>query len=209
MGAVGRRYPGDWESDDGPRADRAVLRRLANFDPSIYPVFRWWAMDQLTGRPLLAERAFRLDDGYVVRKGDRIPRAAWYIVKRCRDGVHRVLFTVQHFDNRVVRKLEADVARFLSAQQLEDRIDWAQQDEQEAQEKRRAEDVSDFVGANRSFIRDAMDGDLDAPAYRRDAKIMSYPGQDSRTSARDAILPTNKERGIEMPSSMSHEDEQE
>ena len=183
--------------DDGPSVDPAVLRALHDVDPSIYPVWRNWQPDLVTGAPLLTE------------DGERLWNPRWWIVKICRDGVHRQLFSVQFFDYRVPYRIKSDVARHLSASQIEQRIDDAQASAEKMEAAQREGDVADFVAANRSKLGTVFDGDnLKRPAEKRDAKIFSYDGIANRTTGRDAIMPSAKEAGWEMPESMQQEDDQ-
>jgi hypothetical protein len=181
----------DYRSEDGPRPDRSVLRELRRVDPDVYPVWRNYWMDATTGRRLYRE--------------DGTPAYApqWWIMKRCADGVHRLLFRCPHFDNRVWRMIEADAARHRDAQQIEDAIEAAAAQAAAQAERKIDADNCDFHSANRGKLSSILEGDnykiTDDRGMRRDQKISSYGGQKNRTSGRDSVPISDKEAGWEMP----------
>jgi hypothetical protein len=175
-------------SEDGQKPDRAVVAEIKRIDPTIYPVWRIWHMDQITGAPLQTS------------DGRRFKNPQWYIVKECRDGRSRVLFTAPYLDGRVPRRLRADAGRHLRHQDINLILD-----EQAARAKERNEasydqQQKDFIAANRKKLRTVFEGDnLKRPIRKRDEKIISYSKQTQHTSGRESIVPDSKELGFEVP----------
>lgn len=180
-----------YHSEDGPRPDRAVLRRLREVDPSVYPVWRNYWMDATTGRRLLRQ------------DGRPVYAPQWWIFRRCHDGVDRLLFRCPYFDNRVWRRIEADAARHLSERRIDEMISDAEAARAQSAEAKIAQDNEDFYSANRKRLASIVEGDnykiADDRAMWRDQKIASYGRQSNRTSGRGSVPISDKEAGWEMP----------
>lgn len=171
-------------------AEPSVMRELANIDPRLFVTWSELHLDLTCGRPL------------VRRDGRPIRNPRWHVWTHDSGGVVHHLFDVDVLDHRIPRKIRNDVARHLTAEQINDRIENAQSAAKDRKDGRFAELRRDTVTANKRKFSEIFDGDninKGPSSNTRDARILSYPGQPIRRSGFDAVPMTPAEEGWELP----------
>jgi hypothetical protein len=185
----------------GPAPDPSVLRELHNIDPGLYVIWRELAIDYITGENLIVTRKGRLAN---------ILMPCWHVCLMDSRGTHHHLFNWVNedgkglpLDQRVPKRIRADVGRHLDAKKINDEIDRAAEKAQEKKTKTYDDTMEDFRKANPRKLREAKEaferGDAGDSIPKRDPKIVSYTGQGDRSTKRGTIPISNKEAGFEMP----------
>lgn len=170
--------------------DPSVARSLHAIDPGLFVTWSELHLDLITGRPLIRQ------DGNPVRD----PR--WHVWILDGNGVVHHLFAADVLDHRIPKKIQADVARHLSEQEIHQRLEDEKQRRAERGKARMDELHRDVVKANERKLGEIFEGDNlnKGPSENtRDARIMSYTGQPNRRSAFDAVPMTPKEEHWELP----------
>jgi len=187
----------------GPRIDSGVAARLKRLDRNLAVTFCRYAIDQRTSRPveirnwdgetehLIEKRggsAYLLEPAYHlwIRSEGR-----WLHVNQCP--------AAGGFGHREVAALEGDAARFMSPQDILNRI-YAGRDARAARRKANSVELRrDVAKANMSRIqRLAKDHDKSHDPTTRQAKAVSYAGQGNRAT-RGTVTKGNREDGWELP----------
>jgi len=169
-----------------PSLPAGVKSRLKRLDPDLFVTWSPWMLDALTGRPI------------ETNWGALVPAPGFYLWRRDRDAGKTYWVSVfERFGHEQVANLEADLARFMSPDEIIRRVAANRRRNMEAGRKRCEERRADVYAANKSRIVDLMNG----MSGRRPPKTYSYPGQQDRRSSmeRQEFLRDAREDGWELP----------
>lgn len=184
--------PRNWP---GGSVDRSVIKRLHRLDPKLKVTFSPYALDGLTGNPIIADG---YDDDcnklngpvhdpcfYLWRKSDQ---SGWTLVQ--------VYPAAQGFGQKEVLMLEADLGRCYSEKELWQQIRRRAEVTRMREAKRKSNMLTDRTMDNKKLVMDVASGKT---SFHREAKSFGYAGQTRRTSSAEGGLidRDRRELGIE------------
>lgn len=173
-----------------PSLDRSILARLRRLDPQLVVTWHPYSIDPFVGGTLLT------------RWGAPVPDPSWYLWRRDDNSSHHFLVAIyKDFGHEQVRKLEADVFRYMSPEEVSRAIRENQSRIHDQKRAAKEQLQRDKIKANAGPIHDLVFGNRPT---RRDAKVMSYGGQRNRGS-RGQVDIDPREAGWELPEAPSDE----
>jgi hypothetical protein len=197
-----------YTDSDGPSIAKEVVRELHQFDPSVRVTFSKFALDPMTGIPievdkakiLIAEEDFSTVDA-LVKRGNAyfVSDPRYYVWSQTPDGDVVLVKSIpvrEGFDRRQIDILRQDrqsMERLVAF--LEEKFAHQRYGEKKAKQNWR-DFQHDLVSANASRIHDLIVNDK--VMTHRDAKIMSYKNQGSRSTP-GQVPTTDREAGWEKP----------
>lgn len=192
-----------YNDSSGPAVEKAVLERMKRLDPSLELTFSQFAVNPLTSKPLevhpspdwetwQTERLRRLGSKYYLL----LPAFHLWIWDWREGRYHYVKSYPAEagFGHREVYGLEADAARWMSPSEILRQVHEAREAADAKRKQDLREEKLEHFKANDRRIRDLLAG----KEPRRDAKIVSYPGQGNRGS-RGRVEKDSREDGWELP----------
>ena len=167
-----------------PSIDRGVTARMRRLDPNLTVTWSEHALDIVTGNKIIARKG--MDPVTGERHGGAVFSPRFYLWRR--DDVSPALHYVAdypRFGHYEVRKLEGDLARFLSPTAIMRKMAEARATVSKRELASRAEYHKDKAAANESRINDLVFGGKDG---RRAGKSFSYGGQKTRATPGDVSV---------------------
>lgn len=178
-----------YRESDAPALDLGVQRRLRRLDENLEVTWSIWELHPMTSWPLETDEGARIR----IREPDGKPSGRWYLWSRTGERWYYVR-QYKDFGHAQVLELERDPARTMSPAQ----IFGMGLDRREREIEKGTDDFhelkSDVRKANKSRIRDALDGNLG----RRQARIASYDGQSKRATPGEINMDRDED-GWEIP----------
>lgn len=159
---------------------------MKRLDSCLFVTFSEWFLDGLTGQPVKTTW------------GELVQDPSWYLWRRDRDtGEVHFVSMYKYFGHEQVARLEADLARFLSPDEIIRRTTEARTARLRQARETFAQVQQDKIAANKSRIVDLMNG----KSGFRTVRSYSYSGQKNRSSSAEQqqVLKDAREDGWELP----------
>jgi hypothetical protein len=186
------------EGPPGPAPDRGVLDSLLRLDRGLRVGWSEYYLDLTTSPP----------KPLITNRGKAIPWPRWHCFLR-KGGVLHHLFIWQTAEGQgfrplsqaLVDKLLTDVGRKHTGEEIASMIEDGALRERARLKAKFVELRQEEFKENATQIRRVLDDPaaLQAPAQKRDMKIVSYEGQSVRRTVNDALPTTPEERGWVRP----------
>lgn len=167
-----------------PSLDLGVERRLRRLDRQLRATWSPYSVDSLTGQ-------------VIEHCGRPVEDPCWHLWRKDECSTHHfyVMPIGEYFGHEQVARLERDVARHMSPDEILRRHRARAEDRKALELRRKEEAQQDKIKANESRIADLVFG---GKSGRRDGKVFSYPGQKSHATP-GTVMKDAKEDGWELP----------